>query len=210
MFTQTSSNFVKAWNGLRKNTKLHIEQCLVHKKGYPLILDWGDTWCFSEVIICSWKSFLKSFSRKFCTQKASRFLISSLARVILGPFMPTLHTKSARKLDLISCNKYKNCFSLLTNQFRCKVLQRIYCETRDLPGVALVITFFTALYTKKKLNFWTNAPFRKFYNTIVKTSQQWLKINGKNAFGCPLRLGLYLKVECMNQSETNYSRTAES
>ena len=25
--------------------------------------------------------------------------------------------------------------------------------------------------------------------------------------GCPLRLGLYLKVECMNQSETNFSRT---
>ena len=45
---------------------------------------------------------------------------------------------------------------------------------------------------------------------IVKTSQQWFKINGKNAFGCPLRLGLYLKVECMNLSETNFSRTAES
>ena len=45
---------------------------------------------------------------------------------------------------------------------------------------------------------------------IVKTSQQWLNINGKNAFGCPLRLGLYLKVECMNLSETNFSRTAES
>ena len=82
--------------------------------------------------------------------------------------------------------------------------------TRDLPGVALVITFFTTLFTKKKLNFWTNAPFRKFYNMIVKTSQQWFKINGKNAFGCPLRLGLYLKVECMNLSETNFSRTAES
>ena len=101
VFTQTSSNFAKAWNGLRKNTKLYIEQCLVHKKGYPLILDWGDTWCLSEVIICSWKSFLKSFSRKFCTQKASRFLISSLVRVILGPFMPTLRTKSARKLYLL-------------------------------------------------------------------------------------------------------------
>ena len=63
---------------------------------------------------------------------------------------------------------------------------------------------------KKKLNFWTNAPFRKFYNMIVKTSQQWFNINGKNAFGCPLRLGLYLKVECMNLSETNFSRTAES
>ena len=83
-------------------------------------------------------------------------------------------------------------------------------QTRDLPGVALVITFFTTLFTKKKLNFWTNAPFRKFYNMIVKTSQQWFKINGKNAFGCPLRLGLYLKVECMNLSETNFSRTAES
>ena len=82
--------------------------------------------------------------------------------------------------------------------------------TRDLPGVALVITFFTTLFTKKKLNFWTNAPFCKFYNMIVKTSQQWFKINGKNAFGCPLRLGLYLKVECMNLSETNFSRTAES
>ena len=44
--------------------------------------------------------------------------------------------------------------------------------TRDLPAVALVITFFTTLFTKKKLNFWTNAPFRKFYNMIVKTSQQ--------------------------------------
>ena len=60
------------------------------------------------------------------------------------------------------------------------------------------------------MNFWTNAPFRKFYNMIVKTSQQWFKINGKNAFGCPLRWGLYLKVECMNLSETNFSRTAES
>ena len=29
---------------------------------------------------------------------------------------------------------------------------------------------------------------------IVKTSQQWLNIDGKNAFECPLRLGLYLKV----------------
>ena len=55
-----------------------------------------------------------------------------------------------------------------------------------------------------------NAPFRKFYNMIGKTSQQWLNINGKNAFECPLRLGLYLKVECMNLSETNFSRTAES
>ena len=27
-----------------------------------------------------------------------------------------------------------------------------------------------------------NAPFRKFYNMIVKTSQQWFNINGKNAF----------------------------
>ena len=60
------------------------------------------------------------------------------------------------------------------------------------------------------MNFWTNAPFRKFYNMIVKTSQQWFKTNGKNAFGCPLRLGPYLKVECMSQSETNFSRTAHS
>ena len=45
---------------------------------------------------------------------------------------------------------------------------------------------------------------------IVKTSQQWFKINAKNAFGCPLCFGLYLKVECMNLSETNFSRTAES
>ena len=45
---------------------------------------------------------------------------------------------------------------------------------------------------------------------IVKTSQQWFKINGKNAFECPLRLGLYLKVECMNLSETNISRLPES
>ena len=52
-------------------------------------------------------------------------------------------------------------------------------------------------------------PFRKFYNMIVKTLQQWFKINGKNAFGCPLRLGLYLKVECMNLSETNFSRTTD-
>ena len=36
---------------------------------------------------------------------------------------------------------------------------------------------------------------------IVKTSQQWFKINGNNAFGCPLRMGLYLKVECMNLSK---------
>ena len=49
-----------------------------------------------------------------------------------------------------------------------------------------------------------------FYNMIVKTSQQLFNINGKNAFECPLRLGLYLKVECMNQSETNFSRTAQS
>ena len=28
--------------------------------------------------------------------------------------------------------------------------------------------------------------------------------------GCPLCLGTYLKVECMNQSETNLSRTAQS
>ena len=40
VFTQTSSNFAKAWNGLRKNTKLYIEQCLVHKKGYLS----SDTW----------------------------------------------------------------------------------------------------------------------------------------------------------------------
>ena len=45
---------------------------------------------------------------------------------------------------------------------------------------------------------------------IVKTSQQWFKVNGENAFGCPLHLGLYLKVECMNLSETNFSRTAKS
>ena len=45
---------------------------------------------------------------------------------------------------------------------------------------------------------------------ILKTWQQWFKINGKNAFGCPLRLGLYLKEECMNLSDTNFSRTAES
>ena len=45
---------------------------------------------------------------------------------------------------------------------------------------------------------------------IVKASQQCFKIDGKNAFGCPLRLGLYLKVERMNLSETNFSRTAES
>ena len=55
-----------------------------------------------------------------------------------------------------------------------------------------------------------NAPFRKFYNMIGKTSQQWLNINGKNAFEYSLRLGLYLKVECMNQSETNFSRSAHS
>ena len=85
-----------------------------------------------------------------------------------------------------------------------------YMNTRDLPGIALVvITFFMTLFTKKKMNFWTNAPFLKFYNMIVKTSQQWFKINVKNAFGCPLRLGLYLKVECMNL-ETNFSRIAES
>ena len=30
------------------------------------------------------------------------------------------------------------------------------------------------------------------------------KINGKNAFGSPLRLGLFFKVECMNLSETNW------
>ena len=60
------------------------------------------------------------------------------------------------------------------------------------------------------MNFWTNAPFCIFYNMIVKTSQQWFKINGKNAFRCPLRLGLYLKVECINLSETNFSITAES
>ena len=54
-----------------------------------------------------------------------------------------------------------------------------------------------------------NAPLRKFYNIIVKTSQQWFKINGKNAFGCPLRLGLYLKVECMNLSKPNFSRITE-
>ena len=41
--------------------------------------------------------------------------------------------------------------------------------TRDLPGGALVITFFTTLFTKKKLNFWTNAPVCKFYNIIIKT-----------------------------------------
>ena len=29
-------------------------------------------------------------------------------------------------------------------------------------------------------------------------------------YGCSLRLGLYLKVDCMNQSETNFSRTAQS
>ena len=28
--------------------------------------------------------------------------------------------------------------------------------------------------------------------------------------GCPLRLGPYLEVECMNQSEINFSRTAQS
>ena len=28
--------------------------------------------------------------------------------------------------------------------------------------------------------------------------------------GCPLRLGPYLEVDCMNQSETNFSRTAQS
>ena len=27
--------------------------------------------------------------------------------------------------------------------------------------------------------------------------------------GCPLCLGPYLEVECMNQSETNFSRTAQ-
>ena len=27
--------------------------------------------------------------------------------------------------------------------------------------------------------------------------------------GCPLHLGPYLEVECMNQSETNFSRTAQ-
>ena len=42
---------------------------------------------------------------------------------------------------------------------------------------------------------------------IVKASQQWFKIDGKNAFGCPLRLELYLKVKCMNLSETNFRRT---
>ena len=43
-----------------------------------------------------------------------------------------------------------------------------------------------------------------------KWKKQWLNINGKNAFEYSLRLGLYLKVECMNLSETNFSRTAES
>ena len=43
--------------------------------------------------------------------------------------------------------------------------QRI-SNTRDLPGVALVISFFTTLFTK-------NAPFRKFYSMIVKTWQQF-------------------------------------
>ena len=38
--------------------------------------------------------------------------------------------------------------------------------TRDLQGVALVIRHFSQ---KKKLNFWTNAPFCRFYNIIVKT-----------------------------------------
>ena len=49
-----------------------------------------------------------------------------------------------------------------------------YKLTRDLPGVAKVITFFTTLFTKRKLSFWTNALYRKFYNmiVIVKTLQQ--------------------------------------
>jgi len=124
-----------------------------------------------------------------------------LAILRWGP--PVQNTHSSEGLELSQC------------------MQPIYMEnlgylwpfvlwTRDLPDVALVITFFTTLFTKKKLNFWTNAPFCKFYNVIVKTSQQLFKINGRNAFGCPLRLGLYLKVECMNLSETSFSRTSES
>ena len=71
--------------------------------------------------------------------------------------------------------------------------------------------FFSQYFSqKKKLNFWMNVPFCKFYNLIVKTQQQWLNFNGKNAFECPLHLELYLKVQCMNGSETNFSRTAES
>ena len=81
--------------------------------------------------------------------------------------------------------------------------------TRDLPG-ALVITFH-----KKEIEFLDECAFSQIFynikrNVNVKTSQQWFDINGKNAFGCPLRLGLYLKVKCMNRSETNFSRTTES
>ena len=39
----------------------------------------------------------------------------------------------------------------------CRLKIYVQSETRDLPSVALVITFFTTLFTKKKLNFWTNA-----------------------------------------------------
>ena len=54
--------------------------------------------------------------------------------------------------------------------------QSLYNKTRDLPSVALVITFFTTLFTKKKLNFWKNAPFHKLYNKIVKNCNNGLRL----------------------------------
>ena len=62
-------------------------------------------------------------------------------------------------------------------------------------------------FHKKEIEFLEECAFLHFLQHECKNIAT---INGKNAFGYPLRLGLYLKVERMNLNETNFGRTAES
>ena len=69
------------------------------------------------------------------------------------------------------------------------MLTRTYVSTRELPGVALVNWAILNIFTIIQI-ISLNSPF--------------------SMHGCALHLGPYLEVDCMNQSETNFSRTAQS
>ena len=93
-----------------------------------------------------------------------------------NPFLPLSFSKSNYSSSLL-------CSTIEANAW-CQIRLISYWWTRDIPGIALVITFFMTLFTK-------NAPFCKFYSMIVTTI---LRINGKNSFGCPFCLGRYIKI----------------
>ena len=102
------------------------------------------------------------------------------------------------RFSLKQCLRYSNYFSLTRFWLHINTEKIfVYKKTRDLPGVALVITFHNTFH-KKEIEFLDECAFLQILQHDCKNIATMFNINGKNAFGCPLRLGLYLKVECMS------------